>query len=84
MPLPWVAAYRAASDVEPPLPSPPEHPGQPLGAPAGRRPFSASLLAVVAVYFQDELAAPSGWGYSAGTAQTVLTTIVAVPPGCSA
>ena len=40
-----------------------------------------ALLAGVAVYFQSELASPSGWGYSAGTAQTVLTTIVASAVG---
>jgi len=38
-------------------------------------------LAAVAVYFQDQLESPSGWGYSAGTAQTVLTTIVASAVG---
>ena len=36
-----------------------------------------ALLAALAVQFQDQLDSPSGWGYSAGTAQTVLTTIVA-------
>ena len=38
-------------------------------------------LAAVAVHFQDRLESPSGWGYSAGTAQTVLTTIVASAVG---
>ena len=40
-----------------------------------------TLLAGVAVHFQGELESPSGWGYSAGTAQTVLTTIVASAVG---
>jgi uncharacterized membrane protein len=40
-----------------------------------------AVLAWIAVQFQDELQSPSGWGYSAGTAQTVLTTIVASAVG---
>jgi uncharacterized membrane protein len=38
-------------------------------------------LAAVAVYFQDRLESPTGWGYSAATAQAVLTTIVASAVG---
>jgi uncharacterized membrane protein len=40
-----------------------------------------SVLAAVAVYFQGDLQSPTGWGYSADTAQTVLTTIVASAVG---
>ena len=40
-----------------------------------------ALLAGLAAQFQDALSAPSGWGYSSGTAQTVLTTIVASAVG---
>lgn len=40
-----------------------------------------AVLAGIAVRFQNELQSPTGWGYSAGTAQTVLTTIVASAVG---
>ena len=66
--------------MEPPLPRPPEHPGQPLGAPAAggppRRRARRGGRALPA-----QLESPTGWGYSADTAQTVLTTIVASAVG---
>ncbi len=40
-----------------------------------------ALLAGVAVEFESELRAPQGWGYSSGTALTVLTTVVASAVG---
>ena len=38
MPPPRAGPYRRSSDVEPPLPRPPEHPGQPLGVAAAGGP----------------------------------------------